>query len=153
MELVAFTGTYERTIDEKRRIAIPKAMRKEFVSLDSETIYAAPGNDCCIALYSEKTFEQYTEKLEKLSPARLEVRNFLRTFYSQAESVEPDKQGRIRLPERLTRFARLESQVVLIGARDHAEIWERSRWEQLQITHADDFDAMAEAAMNFDASP
>lgn len=149
VDFVVFTGTYERTVDEKHRIAIPKAMRQQFVSTDTERIYAAPGNDCCIALYSEKTFEEYAEKLEQLSSARLEVRNFLRLFYSQAESVEPDKQGRIRLPDRLISFARIQSQVVLAGVRNHAEIWDKSRWEELNRIHTEDFDALTLAAMEF----
>ncbi len=149
---VAFTGTFDRTIDDKHRIAIPKAMRDEFITGDNKRIYAAPGNDKCIAVYSEKSFEEYAEKLKQLSSARSEVRNFLRIFYSQAEGVEPDKQGRIRLPGRLVSFARLESQVVLVGVRDHAEIWEKSRWEELLATHAEDFDALALAAMESEAS-
>ncbi len=149
---MAFTGTFDRTIDDKHRIAIPKAMRDEFINGDSKKVYAAPGNDKCIAIYSEKSFEEYAEKLKQLSSARSEVRNFLRIFYSQAEGVEPDKQGRIRLPGRLVSFAKLESQVVLVGVRDHAEIWEKSRWEELLATHSDGFDALALAAMESDTS-
>ena len=148
MGQVAFTGIYDRTVDQKHRIAIPKPMRDQFVTADSKRIYAAPGNDCCIALYSEKTFEQHAQELEKLSSARLEVRNFLRMFYSQAESLEPDKQGRIRLPSRLISFAKLDAQVVLAGVRDHAEIWDKSRWEKLQSTLTEDFDALTTVVFN-----
>jgi len=149
---VAFTGTFERTLDDKHRIAIPKSVRDEVITGDKQKVYVAPGNDRCIAVYSEKTFEEFADKLKQLSSARSEVRNYLRIFYSQAEGVEPDKQGRIRLPGRLVSFARLESQVVLIGARDHAEIWERARWEELLATHSEDFDALALAAMESEAT-
>ncbi len=153
VENVALTGTFDRTIDEKHRIAIPKSMRDEFLTDDIKKVYVAPGNDKCIAIYSESSFEEYAEKLKQLSSARSEVRNFLRIFYSQAEGVEPDKQGRIRLPGRLVSFAMLQSQVVLVGVRDHAEIWEKSRWEELLSAHAEDFDELALAAMESANSP
>jgi MraZ protein len=37
--------------------------------------------------------------------------------------VELDKQGRIRIPDRLREAAHLESAVVLIGAVDRIELW------------------------------
>ncbi|MBB03523.1 MAG: division/cell wall cluster transcriptional repressor MraZ [Rubinisphaera brasiliensis] len=143
------TGTFERAVDDKQRTALPKALRDGLTTSDSSSLYAAPGNDRCIALYSRSAFEDLAERLTQLSSARSEVRNYLRMFYSQAESVDVDKQGRIRLPARLVQFAGLGSQVVIVGVRDHAEIWDQSRWEELISKHSDDFDDLAAAAMPF----
>jgi len=142
------TGTFERTLDEKHRTALPKGLRDGLTSLESPALYAAPGNDRCIALYSQAAFEELAERLTELSSARSEVRNYLRMFYSQAESVEVDKQGRIRLPARLVQFAGLESQITIVGVRDHAEIWHQQRWDELLAAHAADFDNLAAAAMS-----
>lgn len=143
------TGTFERAVDDKQRTALPKALRDGLTTSDSASLYAAPGNDRCIALYSQSAFEDLAERLTQLSSARSEVRNYLRMFYSQAESVDVDKQGRIRLPARLVQFAGLGSQVVIVGVRDHAEIWDQTRWEELISKHSDDFDDLAAAAMPF----
>ncbi len=123
-------------------------MRDDLVdSEESQVIYAAPGNDRCIALYSQTTFQELADRLTALSSARSEVRNYLRMFYSQAEAVESDKQGRIRLPARLIQFAGLGTQVILAGVRDHVEIWEKNRWEELMNQHAAEFDQLTLAAI------
>ena len=50
-------------------------------------------------------------------------------FYSLASRVEIDKQGRVRLPERLLRIAKLDREVVMIGVKDHLQIHDRTAWE------------------------
>jgi len=141
------TGTFERILDEKQRLALPKPMRDDLTSGEVGSLYAAPGNDRCVALYSHQSFQQLADRLTELSSARSEIRNYQRMFYSQAEAVECDKQGRIRLPARLVTFAGLSSQIVLVGVRDHAEIWEKTRWEELIQQHANDFDQLTQVAM------
>ena len=49
--------------------------------------------------------------------------------FSGACEVEPDKQGRILIPANLREFAGLEKDILVIGASNRAEIWNRSRWE------------------------
>ncbi|MCA8985277.1 MAG: division/cell wall cluster transcriptional repressor MraZ [Planctomycetaceae bacterium] len=141
------TGTFERTLDDKQRLALPKSIRDELSTGETIPLYAAPGNDRCVALYSQQAFQELADRLTQLSAARSDVRNYLRLFYSQAEAIESDKQGRIRLPARLIQFAELETQLVLVGVRDHAEIWPKHRWEELMNTHAADFDQLTLAAM------
>jgi len=43
--------------------------------------------------------------------------------------IVPDKQGRILIPQDLRQFAGLEKDVVVIGANNKAEIWDRTSWE------------------------
>ena len=50
---------------------------------------------------------------------------------SGAGVLTPDKQGRVLIPQDLRSFAGLEKDVVVIGANNKAEIWEKSRWEAL----------------------
>ena len=49
--------------------------------------------------------------------------------FAMASKVDPDKQGRLTLPEKLLRRTRIEREITLIGVRDHLELWNRSEWE------------------------
>jgi MraZ protein len=51
-------------------------------------------------------------------------------MFSQAEVVELDSQGRIVVPETLVSDEVFKGAIVVIGAGDHFEIWEKSRWEE-----------------------
>ena len=52
-----------------------------------------------------------------------------RWLFSGACEMVPDQQGRILIPQDLRQFAGLEKDVVVIGANNKAEIWNRASWE------------------------
>lgn len=68
---------------------------------------------------------------ESCRHAGVKRRNHQALDFSGAAEVTPDKQGRILIPQNLRQFAGLEKDVVVIGANNKAEIWEKSRWEAL----------------------
>ncbi|MFM7056252.1 MAG: division/cell wall cluster transcriptional repressor MraZ [Planctomycetota bacterium] len=145
---MALTGTYDRSLDDKQRLAIPRPLKDGFRDGDSEDLYLAPGNEGCLALYSLQGFEAFAARMASLSTGRVEVRNFLRLFYGQAERVQVDKQSRIRIPERLLKLAGLTHDVVLIGVHDHVEIWDRERWDSFLNQNGAQFDALTAEAFN-----
>jgi MraZ protein len=49
-------------------------------------------------------------------------------IFPNACYLEPDKQGRILLPQNLRESAALGKDVAVIGMMDRAEIWDRDRW-------------------------
>ncbi|MEZ6062541.1 MAG: division/cell wall cluster transcriptional repressor MraZ [Planctomycetaceae bacterium] len=126
---MALTGTFERTIDEKWRLAIPKPLKDGFSVRDVGELYLAPGNEGCLSVYSPEGFDEFAKRVASVSPGRANVRSFLRLFYSKAERVVLDKQSRIRIPDRLITHASLQREVVILGVHDHAEIWDKSAWD------------------------
>ena len=145
---MALTGTYERTMDDKLRLAIPRQLRDGFREADSEELFLAPGNEGCLSIFSKTGFEAFAKKMETISTGRVQVRNFLRLYYSQAECVQVDKQSRIRVPERLTKLAELKHNVVLIGVHDHVEIWDKERWDSFLSQNGSQFDALTSEALD-----
>jgi MraZ protein len=143
---MTLTGTYSRSLDDKRRLAVPKRLREEFGSEEPPCLYVAPGTDRSLALYAPAAFERLAEKLANQSTNRLDVRTYLRLFYARAEKVDLDGQGRIRIPDRLADFAQLERDIVLLGVHDHAEIWNSALWDAFLEQHSADFDEVAAQA-------
>ncbi len=139
-----FTGTYERNLDEKQRLPVPKQLRDELAKEScSCVLFITPGTDGSLAIYSEKAFQDYTQKLSLLSANDPNVRTYLRLYYSQAEQVEMDKQGRIRIPDRLMKLAGLEHEVVLLGVHQHIELWDLTKWSQFLTQNQSEFDQFA----------
>lgn len=141
------TGTFTRSVDEKHRIAIPKPLRDALGHPDQTVLYAAPGTDGSLALYTEEGFSHLADRLSAASPAAYDVRSFSRLFYAQAQRVEMDRQGRIRIPPELCHLVSLEHGVVLIGVRDHMELWEQPRWETYLAEQQPQYDDIAEKAL------
>lgn len=140
---MALTGTYLRTLDEKRRVAVPKRLRDDFGDSELNSLMIAPGTARSLVLYSLQGFEAFAAKLV----AGGSHQNYLRMFYSSAERVDLDGQGRMRIPDRLADYAGLTREAYLLGVQDHAELWDKEAWDKFLATNAPDFDALAMKAM------
>ncbi len=146
---MALTGTFDRILDDKLRLALPKPLRDGFSEVDATEFCLAPGNEGCLSLYSTTGFDQLATRLAGIPTGKVDVRNFLRLFYSQAERVILDKQFRIRVPDRLVKLAGLTHDVVLIGVHDHVEIWDKGRWDSFLSQNQSQFDALTAQALDF----
>lgn len=143
---MALTGTHYRSLDEKQRLAIPKRLRDAIVNDAQPVLFVAPETDGAVALYSVQEFERRASLLAETTSKPAAVRNYQRLYYSQAEQVDVDGQGRIRLPDRLVAFAHLNQEVVLLGVQDHIEIWDKQAWEAFLQRNGAEFDQIANAA-------
>jgi MraZ protein len=126
--VMALTGTYPCNIDDKRGITLPRAVREQFG--DAEVLLVSPGPDQCLWLTDPAHQERLAERLEH-SPAReADVRVFKRLYYAQTEKEPVGADGRVAVSDRLTAFAGLSQEVVLVGIDDHFEVWDAARWKQ-----------------------
>ena len=141
-----FTGIFNRSIDPKLRVAIPKRLREALESENQSAVYFTPGTDQSLAMYAENALARLAERLAQASPTRQDVRTFNRLFYARAQRVEWDSQGRVRIPTDLAKLALLEKEVVLLGVQDHVEIWAAQRWETYLAGKQGQYDEIAEAA-------
>lgn len=139
------TGTYQRALDDKLRLALPKRLRELLAG--QGPLVLTPGTDGSLAIFPPSAFAVLTEKLASRSPTAQDVRAFSRLLYAQSQSVEVDSQGRIRLPAELARLAQLESEVVLLGVGDRIELWNKTRWEAYLADLAPRYDQLAESAL------
>jgi len=143
---VLLTGTYERTLDEKFRFALPKALREALAR--EKQLVLTPGTDGSLSLFPGGVFASLAEGLAERSPTGQEVRAFSRLLYAQSHSVEIDSQGRIRLPVELARLAGLDGDVVLLGVGDRVELWNKSRWDAYLSDLQPRYDQLAETALS-----
>jgi MraZ protein len=101
-----------------------------------------------LAVYTEDAFTKLAERLAAGSPAAREVRDYSRMFFSQAACVTPDGQWRLRIPPELLQWAGLDGEVVIVGVRDHMELWAAAKWE-LYVARCDPhYDHLAEQALS-----
>ncbi len=71
-------------------------------------------------------------------------RLFSRFVFSGASPAELDRQGRVLVPAYLRDSIGLASEAVVVGTRDHVEIWAPDRWDDYRKA-LDDPQALAQA--------
>jgi MraZ protein len=132
------TGTHPRSLDDKKRLALPRRLREQLG--EPPTLFVTPGPEQCLWLFTQDGLEQFAARLDQLPGGDADARVFRRLYFAQTEAVDVDRSGRILIPERLAQFAGLQHEVVLLGVRDHLELWDAGRWQQYLTQNAPRFD-------------
>src|SRR3972149_439178 len=134
-----FIGRFPHTIDEKGRLSIPSRFRTAL----KQRILVLTDFDTCVTAYPLDVWARLEEKIQNQSNFEKDVRAFLRLFYSGAGETPVDGQGRILIPPQHREKAGLRRDVVIVGALNRIEIWDRERWEQFLSTSPVTFDDVA----------
>ena len=122
---MAFSGTFEHTLDAKNRLTVPSKLRAAF----SDGAFLVRGADKCISLYPSHTYSALTEAaLSGMNPLSAQARELKRYFHSNAQAVELDSAGRVMLSPRHLEHAGIARDVVVTGAGDCLELWDPSTW-------------------------
>ena len=96
-------GEYEHTLDDKKRISLPKVFRAAL----GRKVVVTRGLDSCLFVFSRDSWGKIAEKLQSLSFANVDTRGFNRFMLSGAAEVEVDQIGRILIPEALKKRSSL----------------------------------------------
>lgn len=126
-----FRGRFEHLVDSKGRLSIPSKFRETLNErYDSRLVVTT--YDSCLIAYPFAEWQILEEKVASMPEFKKDTKAFLRFFYSSAADCTIDKLGRILVPQALRDYAKLEKDVVLIGALKHVEIWSKALWEQAE---------------------
>src|SRR5688500_17684342 len=114
-----FLGEFEHSIDDKGRLSIPAKFRQ---ALD-EGLFITRGLDRCLVIWDGESWRAMAERVRTLNPWQADARRMQRHFFSGAVEAQPDKLGRVVLPQYLRAYAGLGGEVIVVGLADRIEVW------------------------------
>lgn len=118
-------NTYTHSLDAKGRVFMPAKFREEL----GEKIIISRGIGGCLFVFSEEGWLDFAGKLRQIPMTDAKAQGFLRVLFASACECEPDKQGRVLLPQRLREFAGMTNEVVANGAMTRVELWSKEGWD------------------------
>lgn len=122
-----FLGEYTAKFSGKGRVILPKKMRQ---AITGKEIILSRGFEGCIWGFDITAWQKEAKKQLEISATEERARYLRRYLFSSSEPVEFDSQGRIVIPSALLTYASLVNEVVIIGAGDHFEIWNKRIWKK-----------------------
>ncbi len=123
--MASFRGTFDYTLDAKNRLTVPARFRAAL----SEGVVMAKGTEPCVVLWTPEDYDSFTTSiLESFHPLSEEREKLERFYASSSHDTDLDGAGRVGVPPFLMQHADLKKDVVVIGARNRIEVWDRSRW-------------------------
>lgn len=134
-----FIGEYQHAIDSKNRMIIPSKFREEL----GIAFILTKGLDGCLYAYTMDEWKVLETKLKKLPLTNRNARAFVRFFFSGANEISVDKQGRALVPQNLIEYASINKEIVSIGVSTRVEIWSKEKWNDYNESDID-MDGIAE---------
>ena len=135
-----FFGSYTHNLDEKGRLVIPSKMRDELCL----KAYILKGFDGALSIFKEEDFQNLVKELQNLPFNKKNSRAYLRIQLASACELDIDRQGRALLPTQLLNKYQIGKEVIVIGALDHIEVWNRSDYEEYEKSADSSFEQIAE---------
>jgi MraZ protein len=124
-------GEYELTLDDKNRLLIPAEIRRRLNSTDERGVFFIKlGTNGVPWLYSASRWTDLASGgVSGMDPGdeQLDHDHF---HYGMTYELEWDKQGRAVIPDRMLRKTGIGKEVMLVGIKDHLELWNRAAWEE-----------------------
>ncbi len=121
-----FLGEFEHSIDDKGRLSIPARFRQALEA----GLYITRGLERCLVIWDVESWRQMADRVTGLNPWQADARRLQRHFFSGAVQAQPDKLGRVVVPQFLRAYANIGADVVVVGLADRIEVWAREEWER-----------------------
>ena len=120
-----FYGEFEYKVDPKGRVPFPPRFRREL----KDGVVLTPGIERCITAYPLAEWRKLATGLTSGSLTRNKIRKLNRAIFATAFHTGVDGQGRVALPVPIRQYAGIEDDVVIIGANNYFELWNKEQWE------------------------
>jgi MraZ protein len=122
-----FLGEFQHSLDAKGRVILPAKFREQL----TDGAIITKGRGRCLAVYTAEEFEQVANTVSELAKRGARERDAARVFFSGANDVQLDRQGRVAIPQALRAYAGLEREVSVVGVYSRIEIWDTGAWHEL----------------------
>ena len=130
-----FRGTFDYSLDAKNRLTVPARFRTAL----SDGAVLAKGFERCVALWPAAAYDAFTQAaLAGFHPISPEAQKLKRFFAANSLDTDLDAAGRVMVPPFLLEHAGLSKEVVVTGAGDALEIWDRKTWADYNAALASD---------------
>ncbi len=121
-------GTHQTRFDAKGRMSVPAAFRAALRTGSEDggaALVLRPSHQhSCIEAWPASAFLHLSVAFDRLDIFSADQDDLTTALYADAWRVEPDKEGRIVVPESLVQHAELAESVVFMGLGRLFQIWE-----------------------------
>lgn len=142
-----FRGQYTYNVDAKGRISIPAKLRKHISAEANDTVVMTKGTAVCIDVYPLDQWHKFEERLNNLNPFDPTEAKFIRMILQFAHEDSMDAQSRILIPQNLLDYAKIEKEVLILGALKKIELWNPKVYEDYLNQSTETYDQIAAKVM------
>ena len=142
MAYMAFSGSFEHSLDGKGRVIIPASFREALG--ENFTITINPTRTA-VAIYPKADWDGQLERLSHINPMDkigLQYERYLMSVSFSGNSM--DAQGRVLIPAKLRAKIGLTRDIVFVGLNHYIEGWDAEGYAKMEAQTEDEFDSLVD---------
>ena len=139
---LAFSGSFDHSLDSKGRVIIPATYREALG--DNFTITINPMKTA-VAIYPKAVWDKQLERLAHINPmdkVGLQYERYLMSVSFSGNSM--DAQGRVLIPMKLRSKIGLTRDIVFVGLNHYIEIWDAEVYAKMEAQTEEQFDSLVD---------
>ena len=140
MAHLAFSGSFNHSLDGKGRTIIPTSFRE---ALGENFTLTINPTKTAVAIYPQAEWEHQLERFSRINPMDrigLQYERYLMSVSFSGNSM--DTQGRVLIPAKLRTKIGLTRDIVFVGMNDYIEIWDAEVYAKMEEEIEENFDSV-----------
>jgi MraZ protein len=139
-----FTGEYECKMDAKGRLTLPSKVKSKLPEVSGNQLILSLGLEPCLVMYPLVEYRKIYSRIASMNEFNEEFRRLQRNFFRRIAEVELDGAGRLLIPKTMSKYARLEKELILVGMGNRMELWNAEVYEEFIISDNTEFSKLAQ---------
>ncbi|MBR3794885.1 MAG: division/cell wall cluster transcriptional repressor MraZ [Clostridia bacterium] len=142
MAQLAFSGSFDHSLDGKGRVIIPASFRE---ALGEDFTITINPNKTAIAIYPKEMWDKQLDALSQINPmdrVGMQYQRYVMSVSFSGNSM--DAQGRVLVPAKLRGKIGLTRDIVFVGLNRYIEIWDAEVYAKMEAQTEDDFENLAD---------
>ena len=142
MANLAFSGSFDHSLDGKGRVIIPASFRE---ALGEDFTITINPNKTAVAIYPKEMWDQQLERLAQINPMDrigLQYERYVMSVSFSGNSM--DAQGRVLIPIKLRNKIGLQRDIVFVGLNSYIEIWDAEVYANMEAQTEADFEDISD---------
>lgn len=142
MAQLAFSGSFDHSLDGKGRVIIPASFRE---ALGEDFTITINPNKTAIAIYPKEMWDKQLEVLSQINPmdrVGMQYQRYVMSVSFSGNSM--DAQGRVLVPAKLRSKIGLTRDIVFVGLNRYIEIWDAEVYAKMEAQTEEDFENLAD---------
>ena len=128
-----FLSIFENRLDKKGRVSVPASYRAHLSSLGYNGIICFPSfNNQSVEAWPQNRIEKISNSIDALNPFEEKKDFFATSILSASINLQFDSEGRISIPEKLLKHAKIKNNILFVGQGKTFQIWEPTIFEKFR---------------------
>ena len=130
-----FLSTFENKLDKKGRVSVPASFRSHLSNLGYNGVVCYPSfNNPCVEAWPQDRIEKISNAIDALNPFEEKKDFFATSILSESTNLQFDGEGRISIPEKLLKHAKIKNSILFVGQGKTFQIWEPINFEKFRVS-------------------